>query len=79
MEDVNAYSSIWNPHYRQKIDARLLEELIKSYELIVNNNTDFFTRPLSPGISIIDLALTSFGLGFFKIWEIPEECSFLSN
>lgn len=77
--DVNAHSSMWNPHCRQKVNARPLEELVKSYELIVNNNTDFPTRPSSPGISIIDLALTSPGLGPLRVWEIPEEYPSLSD
>ena len=54
--DMNAYSPIWNPHYRQNINVGPLEELIESYELIVNNDTDFPTRSSSLGISIIDLA-----------------------
>ena len=38
---MNAYSSMWNLHCRQNINADLLEELIESYELIVNYNTEF--------------------------------------
>ena len=79
MGDVNAHSSIWNPHCRKNINAGPLEELIKSYELIVNNNTDFPTRPSSPGMSIIDLALTSSDLGLLRVWEIPEEYPSLSD
>ena len=41
--------------------------------MIVNNNTDFPTRPRSPGISIIDLALTIASLGPLTLWEILEE------
>ena len=76
---MNAHSPIWNSHCRQNINAGPLEELIESYELIVNNDTDFSTRPSSPGISIIDLALTSPDLGPFRIWEIPEEYPSLSD
>ena len=61
--DVNAHSAMWNPHCRQNINAGPLELLIERYELIVNNDTNFPTRPSSPGISIIDLALTSPELG----------------
>ncbi len=57
--DINVYSFMWNLHCRQSIKAGLLEELIESYELIVNNDTEFPIRPSSLGISIIDLALTS--------------------
>ncbi len=77
--DMNAHSSLWNPRYRQNVNAGPLEEFIESYELIVNNNTDFSTRPSSPGISIIDLALTSPDLDPLRVWEIPEEYPSLSN
>lgn len=46
---------------------------------MVNNDTDFPTRPSSPGISIIDLALTSPDLGPLRVWEIPEEYPSLSD
>ena len=71
--DMNAHSTMWNPHCRQKQNAGPLEELIERYELMVNNDTDFPTRPASRGISIIDLALTSPALGPLRAWEIPEE------
>ncbi len=77
--DVNAHSLMWNPHCRQRINAGPLEELIESYELIVNNDTDFPTCPSSPGISIIDLAITSSDLGPLRVWEIPEEYPSLSD
>ena len=77
--DVNAHSPMWNPHCRQKVNAGPLEELLESYELIVNNDTDFPTRPSSPGISIIDLALTSLELGPLRVWEILEEYPSLSD
>ena len=41
--DMNADSPMWNPHCRQNVNAGPLEELIESYELIVNNDTDFPT------------------------------------
>lgn len=50
-----------------------------SYELIVNNNTDFLTHPSSQGISIIDLALTSSKFGPFWVLETPEKYPLLSN
>ena len=77
--DMNAHSSMWNPHCRQRANAGPLEELIESYELIVNNDTDFPTRPSSQGISIIDLALTNPELGLLRVWEIPEEYPSLSD
>ena len=57
--DINMYSTIWNLYCRQLKNTSPLEELIEGFELIVNNDTDFPTRPSSQGISIIDLALIS--------------------
>ena len=76
---MNAHSSMWNPHCYQNVNAGPLEELIERYELIINNDTNFSTRPLSPGISIIDLALTSPDLGPLRVWEIPQKYPSLSN
>ena len=70
---------MWNPRFRQNVNAGPLEELIESYELIVNNDTDFPIRPSSPRMSINDLTLTSPELGPFRIWEIPEEYPSLSD
>ncbi len=77
--DMNAHSISWNPHYVRRQNAGPLEELIDRYELIVNNNTDFPTRPRSSGISIIDLALTTAALGPLTLWEIPEEYPSVSD
>ncbi len=77
--DMNAHSSMWNPHCQQSINAGPLEELIKNYELIVNNDTEFPIRPSSPGISIIDLALTNPDLGPLCVWEFLEEYPSLSD
>ena len=61
--DMNAHSPVWNPHCHLKKNAGPLEELIDSYELIVNNDPDYATCPSSRGqLSIIDLALTSLEL-----------------
>ena len=76
---MNAHSSMWNPYYRQSVNAGPLEEIIESYKLIVNNNTNFLTRLSIPRISIIDLALTSLELGPFRVWEIPEKYLLLSD
>lgn len=46
---------------------------------MVNNDTDYATRPSSPGISIIDLAFTNPDFGLLRVWEIPEEYSSLSD
>ena len=77
--NINAHSTMWNPHCRQPKNAGPLEELIEGFELIVNNDTDLPTRLLSQGISIIDLVLTSPELGVFRVWEIPEEYLSLSD
>lgn len=42
--DINANSFIRNPHYWQIINARSIEKLIESYELLDNNDTNFSTR-----------------------------------
>ena len=77
--DMNAHSPSWNPHCTRRQNAGPLEELIDKFELIVNNNTDFATRPASQGISIIDLALSTGNLGPLTLWEIPEEYPSLSD
>ena len=43
--DMNAHSPSWNPHWVRRQNAVPLEDLIDKYELIVNNNTDYPTRP----------------------------------
>lgn len=70
---------MWNPRCHQQQNASPLEELIERYELLLNNDTDFPTRPASRGVSIIDLALTSPDLGLLRVWEIPEEYPSLSD
>ena len=65
--DMKAHSAMWNPHCHQNVHDGPLEELIESYEIIVNNNTDFSTRLSSPGILIIDLALTSPDLSLLQV------------
>lgn len=80
MGDMNAHSPMWNPHCNMRRNAGPLEELIESYELIVNNDPDFATRPSSQGaVSFIDLALSSPELGPLCLWEIPEEYPSLSD
>ena len=76
---MNAHNSMWNPHCWQNVNAGPLEELIKSYELIINNDINFPIRPSSPGILIIDLALTSPDLDPLGVWEIPIEYPSLSD
>lgn len=72
--DMNAYSPIWNPHYYIRKNVGPLKELIDSYELLVNNNFDYVTCPLSQDmLSIIYLALSSPKLGPLAIWKILQE------
>ncbi len=61
--DINAHSSIWNPYYHHKQNTSLLEEMIDQYGLLVNNKPGRSTRPISQGISVIDLALSTLELG----------------
>ncbi|ODM24151.1 hypothetical protein SI65_01741 [Aspergillus cristatus] len=47
-----------------------LEQLIEDHDLLVNNDPDIPTRPkTSPGLSIIDLSLTTLELGPLEAWE----------
>lgn len=71
--DINTYSLIWNSHCRQSMNAGSLEKIIKNYDFIVNNNTDFSTCSSSSGNSIIDLALISSELSFLWVWEITKK------
>ena len=41
--DMNAHSPSWNSHCHQRQNAGPLEELIKTHDLFINNNTDFPT------------------------------------
>ncbi|KAI0998334.1 hypothetical protein K3495_g9861 [Podosphaera aphanis] len=72
--DFNTHSPYWNParQHRQRADG--LESIIKRYDLIVNNDTTIATRPKqSPGLSIIDLTLTTPDIGLLPAWTIDPE------
>lgn len=77
--DMNAHNPLWNLHCHQRQNASVLEEMIDEYGLLVNNEPGRSTRPLSQGISVIDLALTTAALGPLTLWEIPEEYPALSD
>ena len=79
MGDMNAHSTMWNPHCHKRLNAERLEKLIETYELLINNDPNFATCLSSPGMSIIYLALTSPELGPLRVWEIPEEYPSLSD
>ena len=53
--------------------------MIEEYSLLINNEPGRSTRPLSQGISVIDLVLTTAALGPLTLWEIPEEYPALSD
>lgn len=76
---MNIHNAIRNPHRHQNVNASPPKEFIESYKLIINNNTNFPTRTISPRISIIDLAFTSQNLGPFQVWDIPEKYALLSD
>lgn len=64
MRDMNVHSPIENSQQNMKKNVRPLKELIKNYELIVNNDPDFATHPSSQSaVFIIDLTLNSLELG----------------
>jgi endonuclease/exonuclease/phosphatase family metal-dependent hydrolase len=72
--DFNAHSHLWNPQVRARTNAAPLEALIEDFNLYINNDSDTPTRPKStPGISIIDLALTTPGLGPLSTWAIDQD------
>ena len=68
---MNAHSTMWNSHCHQKQNASPLEDLIDTYELIINNDTDFSTRPLSRRFLIIDFALTNSEWGKANLGQSP--------
>ena len=80
LSDFNAYSSIWNPLISTKIDAGPLKEIIKKYDLILNNESGVITRPNARrNQSIIDLTFTSIAIGLLNSWIIEEEFSIPSD
>ena len=72
--DFNAHSPLWNPQARARANAAPLEALIERHDLYINNDLGTATRPKStPGISIIDLALSNQGLGPLIMWAIDQD------
>ncbi|OJJ82207.1 uncharacterized protein ASPGLDRAFT_49620 [Aspergillus glaucus CBS 516.65] len=56
------------------MNAGPLEQLVEDYDILINNDPDTPTRPkTSPGLSIIDLALTTPELGPLEAWETYPE------
>lgn len=77
--DMNTHSTSWNLYCVKQQNAGPLKEFIDKYKLILYNNTEFPTCPQSPGIFIIDLALTMVALRPLTLWEIPEKYSSVSD
>jgi len=74
--DFNAHSPLWNPQSARRAHAGPLEPLIEQHDLLVTNDPEEPTRPKStPGISIIDLSITSQDLGLLPRWLIDRDCS----
>ena len=72
--DFNAHSPIWNPLARARVNAGPLEDLIDEAGLYINNELGVSTRPKrTPGISIIDLALTTVSMGPLEMWTVDQE------
>lgn len=65
--DINVYSTVSNCYCYQKHKIDPLENLIKTYRLIVNNNTNSSTCLSSHELLFIDFALTNFELGLPQI------------
>ena len=53
--------------------------LVDQFGLLINNEPGRSTRPISQGISVIDLALSTAELGPLTLWEIPKEYPALSD
>ena len=77
--DINTHSPVWNPHCYRKQNVSALEKLIDHFGLLINNKPGRFTWPISQGISVTDLALSTAELGPLTLWEIPEKYPALSN
>jgi ribonuclease HI len=76
MGDFNAHSPLWNPQARTRSNAAPLEALIRQHGLQIENDPELPTRPKSsPGISIIDLTLTTREMGALTSWAIHTEHS----
>ena len=71
--DFNAHSPLWNPRCTARRDAGFLEDLIRTYELVVKNDNQA-TRPASGCHSIIDLVLATPGASpFCEKWRTVSD------
>ena len=72
--DFNTHSPAWNPLILRRKDAALLEQLIKDYNLILNNEPGAITRPgRNNRGSIIDLTFTTEELGPLELWAVETD------
>jgi len=77
--DFNARSPAWDPWVSGRHNAGTTERLIERHELIVNNNDQQATRCGKKCKSIIDLTLSTRGVGALVKWEIDESMATTSD
>lgn len=77
--DINVYNLIWNPNYWARRNIKLSKNLIKKFDLLINNDYGQATRPTSNTVSIINLGLSTMELDFLKLWEILKDFLSLSD
>lgn len=71
--DFKVHSPLWNPQASGRTNAGPMESLIESENLYVNNTLGIPTRPkTTPGMSIIDLSLTTVDMGPLLAWMVDE-------
>lgn len=70
--DFNARSPLWDPRVECRHNASVTEDLIDRHVLIVNND-DQPTRHGRKSRSVIDLTLSTPGLGTLQSWGIDED------
>lgn len=70
--DFNARSPLWDPWVEGRHNAGVTEGLIDKHALVVNND-DQPTRCGRKSKSIIDLTLSTPGVGTLRTWEIDED------
>lgn len=74
LSDFNLHSLCWNPVCQQGQRAIGLKAIKDQFELIVNNDVTVATRPEQlPGLSIIELTLTTPDIGHLSVWTIDPE------
>lgn len=77
--DFNARSPAWDPWVSGRQHAGTVERLIEKHSLIINNNDYQPTRCGRNCRSIIDLTLSTRGVGGLAKWEIDESLATTSD